>query len=181
MKHQDLLAIDVHTHAEISCRQPEDDYANDIEEQKKKYFKSGAPPTILETVEFYRAQKIGLVMFTVDTEFEIGRRRIPNDEVLEAAKANSDMMMAFGSVDPHKGKMGLREVKKLIADGISGFKFHPTCQGFFPNDRMAYPMYEAMAEAKMPVIFHSGHSGMGSGLRGGGGLRLKYSNPMHPT
>jgi predicted TIM-barrel fold metal-dependent hydrolase len=179
MKHQDLLAIDVHTHAEISCRQPEDDYANDIEEQKKKYFKSGAPPTILETVEFYRAQKIGLVMFTVDTEFEIGRRRIPNDEVLEAAKANADMMMAFGSVDPHKGKMGLREVKKLIADGISGFKFHPTCQGFFPNDRMAYPMYEAMAEAKMPVIFHSGHSGMGSGLRGGGGLRLKYSNPMH--
>jgi hypothetical protein len=36
-----------------------------------------------------------------------------------------------------------------------------------------------MAAAKLPVIFHSGHSGMGSGLRGGGGLRLKYSNPMH--
>ena len=129
----------MHTHAEISCRQPEDDYANDIEEQKKKYFKSGNPPTILETVEFYRAQKIGLVMFTVDTEFEIGRRRIPNEEVLDAAKANSDMMIAFGSVDPHKGKMGLREVKKLIAEGVGGFKFHPTCQGFFPNDRMAYP------------------------------------------
>jgi uncharacterized protein len=179
MKTDQLIAIDVHTHAEISCRLPEDDYANDIEEQKRKYFKSGKPPTILETVDFYRAQNIGLVMFTVDTEFEIGRRRVPNEEVMEAAAANSDMMMAFGSVDPHKGKMGLREVKKLIKDGISGFKFHPTCQGFFPNDRMAYPMYEAMAEAKMPVIFHSGHSGMGSGLRGGGGLRLKYSNPMH--
>jgi uncharacterized protein len=179
MKTEDLIAIDVHTHAEISCRQPEDDYANDIEEQKRKYFKSGKPPTILETVEFYRQQKVGLVMFTVDTEFEIGRRRVPNEEVMEAAAANSDMMMAFGSVDPHKGKMGLREVKQLIKDGISGFKFHPTCQGFFPNDRMAYPMYEAMAEARMPVIFHSGHSGMGSGLRGGGGLRLKYSNPMH--
>ena len=179
MKTDQLIAIDVHTHAEISCRQPEDDYANDIEEQKRKYFKSGKPPSILETVDFYRQQNIGLVMFTVDTEFEIGRRRVPNEEVMEAAAANSDMMMAFGSVDPHKGKMGLREVKKLIKDGISGFKFHPTCQGFFPNDRMAYPMYEAMAEAKMPVIFHSGHSGMGSGLRGGGGLRLKYSNPMH--
>jgi predicted TIM-barrel fold metal-dependent hydrolase len=179
MKTQDLIAIDVHTHAETSCRQPDDDYAQEIEEQKKKYFKSGNPPTILETVEFYRAQKIGLVMFTVDTEFEIGRRRIPNEEVLDAAKANSDIMIAFGSVDPHKGKMGLREVKRLIGEGVGGFKFHPTCQGFFPNDRMAYPMYEAMAEAKMPVIFHSGHSGMGSGLRGGGGLRLKYSNPMH--
>ncbi len=179
MKFEDLVAIDVHTHAEVSCRQPEDDYANDIEEQKKKYFKSGNPPTILETVEFYRQQKIGLVMFTVDTEFEIGRRRIPNEEVMDAAKANSDVMMAFASVDPHKGKMGLREVKKLIGEGVSGFKFHPTCQGFYPNDRLAYPMYEAMAAAKLPVIFHSGHSGMGSGLRGGGGLRLKYSNPMH--
>ena len=97
MKTDQLIAIDVHTHAEISCREPEDDYASEIEEQKKKYFKSGNPPTILETVDFYRAQKIGLVMFTVDTEFEIGRRRIPNDEVMEAARANSDMMMASGS------------------------------------------------------------------------------------
>ena len=179
MKTDDLIAIDVHTHAEISCREPDDDYAQELEEQKKKYFKSGNPPTIPETVEFYRSLRIGLVMFTLDTEFEIGRRRIPNDEVLDAARANSDMMIAFGSVDPHKGRMGLREVKQLIGEGVGGFKFHPTCQGFFPNDRMAYPMYEAMAEAKMPVIFHSGHSGMGSGLRGGGGLRLKYSNPMH--
>ena len=179
MKTDQLIAIDVHTHAEISCREPEDDWAQDIEEQKKKYFKSGSPPTIEQTVALYRTLNIGLVMFTVDTEFEIGRRRVPNEEVLEAARANSDMMMAFGSVDPHKGKMGLREVRKLIADGISGFKFHPTCQGFFPNDPMAYPLYEEIAAAKLPAIFHSGHSGMGSGLRGGGGLRLKYSNPMH--
>jgi predicted TIM-barrel fold metal-dependent hydrolase len=130
-------------------------------------------------VALYRTLNIGLVMFTVDTEFEIGRRRVPNEEVLEAAQANSDMMMAFGSVDPHKGKMGVREVRKLIADGISGFKFHPTCQGFYPNDKMAYQLYEEIAAAKLPAIFHSGHSGMGSGLRGGGGLRLKYSNPMH--
>ena len=180
MNIDDLIAIDVHTHAEVSCRLPEDDYANEIEEQKKKYFKSGSPPTIQETVDYYRERKIGLVMFTVDTEFEIGRRRIPNEEVADAAAQNSDVMMAFASVDPHKGKMGLREVRRMIDDyKIGGFKFHPTCQGFFPNDRMAYPFYELMAEAKLPVIFHSGHSGMGSGLRGGGGLRLKYSNPMH--
>ena len=29
-----------------------------------------------------------------------------------------------------------------------------------------------------PVIFHSGHSGIGSGMRCGGGLRLQNSNPM---
>jgi predicted TIM-barrel fold metal-dependent hydrolase len=44
---------------------------------------------------------------------------------------------------------------------------------------MAYPLYEVIAEHKLPAIFHSGHSGIGTGMRGGGGLRLKYSSPMH--
>jgi uncharacterized protein len=52
-------------------------------------------------------------------------------------------------------------------------------QGFFPNDRMAYPLYEVIEEAGLPALFHTGHSGVGSGLPGGGGIRLKYSNPMH--
>ena len=181
MKLDDLIAIDVHTHAEVSCRLPEDDYANEIEEQKRKYFKSDkGPPTIQETIAYYRERKIGLVMFTVDTEFEIGRRRIPNEEVAEAARANSDIMIAFGSIDPHKGKYGAREARRLVEDlGVKGFKFHPTMQGFFPNDRMAYPLYEVLAEHKLPAVFHSGHSGIGTGMRGGGNLRLKYSNPMH--
>ncbi|MNH26078.1 Amidohydrolase [compost metagenome] len=71
-------------------------------------------------------------------------------------------------------------MRRLIEDfGIKGFKFHPTCQGFFPNDRMAYQLYEVIADYGLPAIFHSGHSGVGSGMPGGGGLRLKYSNPMH--
>src|SRR5271163_437153 len=87
--------------------------------------------------------------FTVDSEFEIGARRISNDEVAEAAAANADIMMAFASIDPHKGKMGVREARDLIAAGvIKGFKFHPTVQGFFPNDRMAYGLYEVIAEHK---------------------------------
>ena len=36
-----------------------------------------------------------------------------------------------------------------------------------------------IAAAKLPAVFHSGHSGMGTGMPGGGGLRLKYSNPIH--
>jgi predicted TIM-barrel fold metal-dependent hydrolase len=52
-------------------------------------------------------------------------------------------------------------------------------QAFFANDRLAYPLYELIAEYKLTAVFHSGHSGMGSGMRGGGGLRLKYSEPIH--
>ena len=180
MNVQDLVAIDVHVHAEVSCRQPADEVWREYEEAASKYFRSGKRPTIAETIAYYRERRIGLVMFSVDSESEIGARRIANEEVAEAAHDNSDVMVAFASIDPHKGKLGVREARRLLAGyDIKGFKFHPTTQGFFPNDRMAYPLYEVIAEHKLPAIFHSGHSGIGTGMPGGGGLRLKYSNPIH--
>jgi len=36
----------------------------------------GKRPTIAETIAYYRERKIGLVMFTVDSEAQIGARRI---------------------------------------------------------------------------------------------------------
>jgi uncharacterized protein len=179
LKVQDLVAIDVHTHAEVSCRQDPDPFGKPFDDAASKYFKANKRTTIAETIAYYRERKIGLVMFTVDSEFEMGVRRIPNEEVMDAARDNSDMMLAFASIDPHKGKMGIREAERLIEAGVRGFKFHPTCQGFTPNDRMAYPLYEVLAAHKMPCIFHSGHSGIGTGMPGGGGLRLKHSNPIH--
>ena len=61
---------------------------------------------------------------------------------------------------------------------MRGLKLHPPVQEFFPNDRAAYPLYEVFAEANLPVLFHPGHSGIGTGMRGGGGIRLKYGDPM---
>jgi len=179
-----LIAIDTHTHAEVSCCQPPDLFGKEYDEAADKYFrtalKGGRRPTIPETIAHYRERRIGLVMFTVDAEAEMGRRRIPNEEVAQAAAENSDIMIAFASVDPAKGKMGVREARRLIEEhGVKGFKFHPTAQGFFPNDRKAYVLYEVIAAAKLPAIFHSGHSGIGTGMRGGGGLRLKYANPTY--
>ena len=179
MNLDELVAIDTHTHAEVSCCQPKDPWFDAYERAADKYFKNAHRPTIDETIAYYRERKIGLVMFTVDSESHIGNRRIANEEVAEAAAKNSDMMIAFASIDPHKGRMGAREARKLIEEyGVKGFKFHPTVQGFHPQDRMAWPLYEVIAEYKLPAIFHSGHSGMGSGMRGGGGLKLETSNPM---
>lgn len=62
---------------------------------------------------------------------------------------------------------------------IRGFKFHPTMQGFFPNDRMAYRRCEVIAKHRLPGIFRGDHSGIGTGMPGDGGLQLKYSNPTH--
>ncbi len=54
----------------------------------------------------------------------------------------------------------------------------PPLQQFAPNDRSVYPFYEVLEAARLPVIFHTGHSGIGSGARGGGGVRLRYGAPM---
>ena len=108
----------------------------------------------------------------------MGRRRLGNDEVLEAARANADVLIPFGSVDPHKGKLAVREARALIEAGVRGFKFHPNTQAFWPNDRAYYPLYEVIAAAGLIALFHSGTTGIGAGMPGGGGVRLKYSNPM---
>jgi predicted TIM-barrel fold metal-dependent hydrolase len=179
MKTDELIAIDFHTHAEVSCCQGYDHFGDEFDRAADKYFGSDRRPTIAETVAYYRERKLGLVMFTVDAEAQIGRRRIPNEEIAEAAQANSDMMIAFASIDPHKGVMGAREARRLVEEyGVRGFKFHPTVQGFQPYDRFAWPLYEVIAEYRLPAIFHTGHSGIGSGMRAGGGLRVANSNPM---
>ncbi|MGL4410378.1 MAG: amidohydrolase family protein [Zoogloea sp.] len=179
LKVEALEAIDFHTHAEVSCCQAHDHFADDFDQAAARYFGSDRRPTIAETVAYYRERRLGLVMFTVDAETQIGRRRIPNEEIADAARENADMMVAFASIDPHKGKLGAREARHLVEScGVRGFKFHPTVQGFEPADRFAWPLYEVIAEYGLPAIFHTGHSGIGSGMRAGGGLRLAQSNPM---
>ena len=177
-----VRAIDFHTHAEEPCGCHSDDGYDELQTTMAKYF--GAPwthpPTIPQTAAHYREHNIAAVIFPVDAERETGYRRYRNEEVAELAAENSDILIPFASIDPAKGKLGAREARTLVRDhGVQGFKFHPTMQGFFPNDRMAYPLYEAIAETGKPALFHTGQTGVGSGMRGGNGMRLKYSNPMH--
>jgi predicted TIM-barrel fold metal-dependent hydrolase len=173
MKLDNLVAIDTHVHIE-----PEPT-GNAAEEAARKYFgNAGVSYGRKELADYYRSRKIGCVVFSVDERLT-GRPQVPNDEVVAFAAENSDIVMAFASVDPMRGPDAVKEARRLIAaGGIRGFKLHPPLQQFHANDRKAYPFYEVLAEAKLPVIFHTGHSGIGTGMPGGGGVRLKYGNPM---
>ncbi len=175
-----LAAIDFHTHATLSSAQPRDPCSILLDEQMQAYFKSAPPPSNEEIAEYYRARRMAAVIFPVDAESELGHRRVPNAEVAELAARHNDVLIPFASIDPHKGRLGCREARTLIEDyGVRGFKFHPTAQGFYPNDRMAYPLYEMIQDAGLVALFHTGQTGVGAGAPGGMGLRLKYSNPMH--
>ena len=173
MKLDNLIAIDTHVHIE-----PEPT-GNAAEEAARKYFgNTGVSYGRKELADYYRSRNIGCVVFSVDERLT-GRPQVPNDEVAAFATENSDIVMAFASVDPMRGPEAVKEARRLIASGgIRGFKLHPPLQQFHANDKAAYPFYEVVAEAKLPLIFHTGHSGIGTGMPGGGGVRLKYGNPM---
>lgn len=178
MNVDELVAIDVHTHAEVSTRDPQ--APTKFQEAAQKYFKHANPrPTIPEIAEYYRERRMACVIFSVDGERARGEKPVPNEEVAELAAENADVMIPFASLDPARGDAAVREARRLIEHyGVRGFKFHPQYQEFHPNDTAAYPLYEVIAEARLPALFHTGHSGMGTGMRGGGGIRLKYGDPM---
>jgi uncharacterized protein len=174
-----LVAIDVHTHAERNAGEPQDPVTTELLGAAAKYFGGHPPqPTAQEVADYYRERNMLAVVFTVDDEAGMGRKRVGNDEVLETARANPDVLIPFASVDPHKGKLAVREARELVRAGVHGFKFHPNTQAFWPNERAWYPLYEVIAEAGLIALFHSGTTGIGAGMPGGGGVRLKYSNPM---
>jgi len=170
---QNLVAIDTHVHIESEPT------GNAADEAARKYFgNTGISYKRADLAEYYRSRKIGCVVFSVDEKIT-GRPPVPNEDVAAFAAENSDFMIAFASVNPMRGKDAVDEAKRLIkSGGIRGFKLHPPLQEFHANDKAAYPFYEVVAEAKLPVIFHTGHSGIGTGMPGGGGVRLKYGNPM---
>jgi hypothetical protein len=175
---KNLVAIDIHTHAWKSALRVED-APTETQEAMGRYFRyQPQHQTVPEMAEMYRKLKMAFVVFTVDGE-KSASRQVSNEEIAELAHQNADVAIPFASINPHRGAEGVREARRLIKDfNVKGFKFHPSVQDFFPNDRLAYPLYEAIAEAKLPALFHTGQTGVGAGTRGGSGIRLKYANPM---
>ncbi|RLU83699.1 4-hydroxyphenyl-beta-ketoacyl-CoA hydrolase [Streptomyces griseocarneus] len=181
MRVSDLVAIDVHTHAEVSSRGTAalDDA---LYSASSAYFKveGERKPTLQELAAYYRERRMAAVVFTVDAESATGTPPVPNEEVAEAAAANPDVLVPFASLDPHRGKAAVGQARRLVEEyGVKGFKFHPSIQGFFPHDRLAYGLYEVIEETGTVALFHTGQTGIGAGLPGGGGIRLKYSNPLY--
>jgi predicted TIM-barrel fold metal-dependent hydrolase len=174
-----LVAIDVHVHVEISAS-GQHSLPDALREGADAYFAAGhRMPTVDEIAAYYRERQMAAVVFTVDAEAATSHPAISNEEIATAAAAHPDVLIPFASIDPAKGPAGAREARRLAESfGVRGFKFHPSLQAFSPNDQSAYPLYETIQGLGLPAIFHTGQTGIGARVRGGGGVHLKYSNPM---
>ncbi|MDT7663506.1 MAG: uncharacterized protein QOD04_3062, partial [Pseudonocardiales bacterium] len=80
-----LVAIDVHTHAEVSAA-GHGSLSPELLGASAEYF--GAhdhrQPTIPEMAAYYRVRRMAAVVFTVDAEHATGHPRIANEEVAQS-------------------------------------------------------------------------------------------------
>src|SRR5947209_6727215 len=180
-----LIAIDVHVHAGTSSSASPAGGTNGptrddtLARATQRSGVGGQTPD--QTAAYYRERKIACASWGVDGGGTRGARpgAVSNDEMLDAAERNSDVFIPFVMVDPWRDHAGADEARRLIQAGARGFKFHPLSQGFYANDQRMYELYEVIAAAKLPALFHTGQTAVGQGAGAGGGIRLKYGNPIY--
>jgi hypothetical protein len=170
--------VDVHVHP------PTKEFLVDaggqhVEAAAKKFGHSIELKTIDQMLQEYSSSGVEkLILFAWDAETTSHRPRVTNEFVSKITEQYPDRILGFASVDPHK-KSAVKDLEYAIRElKLSGLKLHPQVQAFEPNDRDYYPLYSKCVEYGVPITFHTGSTYWGAGLQGGGGVKLRYSNPM---
>jgi len=128
--------------------------------------------------EYARCDVEKLVLFAWDAETTSHMPRVTNEFVAKVADQYPERIIGFASVDPHK-KSAVKDFEYAIRElSLVGLKLHPQVQAFEPNDPAYYPLYSKCVELGVPVTFHTGSTYWGAGLEGGGGIKLRFSDPM---
>ncbi|MGH3743575.1 MAG: amidohydrolase family protein [Mycobacteriales bacterium] len=174
-----VTAIDTHAHIEADghgCFSLD----QELMDASAAYFAADADrtPTIERVADYYRSRQMAAVVFTVDAHTFTGHAALSSKEIVERAADHADVLIPFASVDPLDGRAAVDLLHELVAIGARGLKLHPSLQGFVPNDRAYYPLYAAAQQLDIPVVFHTGQTGIGAGLPGGRGIKLRHSDPM---
>jgi len=173
-----MRAIDIHVHP--GTREYLVDSGGKYLADALNYFhKHDAVVTIEEMVRTYREADMMAVLLAWDAETHTGLPPVTNDYVAGIVAQYPDVFLGFASVDPWKGKVAIAALERAVKTlGLRGLKLHPIAQAFYPNDRRFYPLWESCAALKIPVMFHTGTTGVGAGVPGGNGLKLEYARPI---
>jgi len=180
MRTETLTAVDVHVHIE-SDGHGHFSLDDELMDASAKYFRADhdRTPSLEQIADLYRSLNMAAVVFTVDASTASGHPALSSEDILDAAAAHADVLIPFGSVDPLRGADAVAQARSLVRDhGARGFKFHPSMQGFAPNDPQFYPLYAEIESLGVPALFHTGQTGIGAGLPGGRGIKLRLSDPM---
>lgn len=172
-----MRAIDFHVH--LPTADWLDGSMGPYVENAEAYFRRKVSRSgIEELAQMYQDLDALGVVLAWDAETFTGRPPVPNETVADIQRRFPGRFIGFASVDPHRPDAALRFEHAIRELGLRGGKFHPSLQNFDPSDEMYFPLWEKASELGVPLIFHTGTSGIGAGSPGGQGIRIDLSRPL---
>lgn len=142
------MVIDIHTHcfpdllacravAELACKDPSlrPHTAGTVQSLLSHMEHSGVDCSVLQPVATRPEQVPGINAW--------------------AKQACRHGIMAFGAIHPESANPG-EVCRLLLGEGFLGVKLHPDYQHFYADYPDAFPLYEALQQAGLVVLFHAG-------------------------
>ena len=139
-----------------------------------------------EMADTFRRAKVRVVLdlaLTALFDMNIDEIRALHDYTFDVQRQHRDVIFGHWlSFDPRLGKEAINEFERaraakagFIGLGIIG----QVKNGFPPSDPIWDPFYKASIDANVPVLIHSGLTGIGQGFAGGKGIILDHGHPRH--
>jgi predicted TIM-barrel fold metal-dependent hydrolase len=169
--------IDLHCYTNtkewIACQQP---YVDALAKYWKRQWRARPEE---EVVEEFTAAGVEALLVALDLETTAGTPPCSNDFVSGMQKRHPDrIIQSWAAVDPLKGEIALREARRAVQElGMLGFHFHPIMGHYAVNDQQLYPLFEMINSLKVPVMIDVGTTGMGAGMPGGMGAKIRHAHP----
>ncbi len=132
-----------------------------------------------EVIRDFEEAGVEALLVAMDLEATVSAPPCGNEYVRGMWKRHPQrIIQAWATVEPSKGAEAISQAKAAINElGMVGFHFHPIMQHFAVNDPRHYPLFEVINELKVPVMIDVGTTGMGAGMPGGMGARIRHAHP----
>jgi predicted TIM-barrel fold metal-dependent hydrolase len=172
-----MRIVDVHCYSNtkewIACQQPY------VDALAAYWNRPWIPKTENQVVQEFTDAGVEAILVALDIETATGTPPCSNDFVAAMQKRYPQrIIQSWAAVDPFKGEAAIREAKRAIQElGMLGFHFHPIIGHYAVNDRRLYALFEAINALKAPVMIDVGTTGMGAGMPGGMGAKLRHAHP----
>ena len=85
--------------------------------------------------------------------------RVENERIIASMKEHPNRIVAFARINPYFGAKAVADIREYAAMGVRGIKLHPIrdFSGNRVNDpELMFPLIEAIQEANLLVLVHSG-------------------------
>ncbi len=173
-----MRALDVHCHP--STREHSASIGKFVAALEAMLNRPMKAKTAEEMADDFRREDVLAMMIAMDAQSATAEGVISNDFIAELTARFPDVFLpGWAVVDPWKGALALQELERSLRTlGLTGAKWMPILQAFYPHDRRFYPFWDLCQSLGAPVLIHCGTTALGQGMDGGGGLKLDYARPV---